>query len=196
MQRPRLVVAFVVLLFVGLTLAGTYYVRRCVFEQALRVVFKSEDEEQIAALVKCWPSPVNVEVDNNYTVLQWAVWEGKTELAKLCVEKGARLNRVAPPTPGCPWRMTPIQVAIYRRDLDVIESLIAHGADVNLTKGTTGSGPLLMAARHGDAQITGLLIAAGADVNVRDEDGRTPLALAEEKGCRDVVRLLRAHGAK
>lgn len=41
-----------------------------------------------------------------------------------------------------------------------------------------------------------MLLAAGADVNARNEDGDTPLSLAERAGATDTAALLRARGAK
>ena len=39
------------------------------------------------------------------------------------------------------------------------------------------------------------LIANGADVNAKDKDGKTPLKLAIEKDNKEIIILLRKHGA-
>jgi ankyrin repeat protein len=39
-----------------------------------------------------------------------------------------------------------------------------------------------------------LLLAHGADVNLRDTEGKTPLASAEEHGQNGIIALLRQHG--
>jgi uncharacterized protein len=44
--------------------------------------------------------------------------------------------------------------------------------------------------------VAELLIAKGADVNVKNQKGLTPLALADIMGRDDVVELLKKHGAK
>ncbi|MDL2344311.1 ankyrin repeat domain-containing protein [Deinococcus sp. MIMF12] len=49
-------------------------------------------------------------------------------------------------------------------------------------------------ARH--TRIVRLLLAAGADPNLADRDGVTPLAHAQRRGDRDMVRLLRAAGGR
>ena len=49
------------------------------------------------------------------------------------------------------------------------------------------------AAREGHKEVIELLIAKGADVNVKDDDGTTPLDMADDKETAD---LLRKHGGK
>jgi ankyrin repeat protein len=41
-----------------------------------------------------------------------------------------------------------------------------------------------------------LLISKGADVNVKDNNGLTPLWWAKDRGSEEIVDLLRKHGAR
>jgi ankyrin repeat protein len=49
------------------------------------------------------------------------------------------------------------------------------------------------AAEKGHKEIAELLIAAGADLNAKDDDGTTPLDMADDK---EIADLLRKHGGK
>lgn len=55
--------------------------------------------------------------------------------------------------------------------------------------------PLCYAVQHASAEAAALLIECGADVSVKDREGGTPLHYALVNGRKDVVSLLRKHGA-
>ena len=82
--------------------------------------------------------------------------------------------------------------------------LLTHGADAN-TKFTgtksedadlSGFTPLHIAAASNNAKVVTMLIEHGAEVNAETDDGTTPLAFAIEEDAQQVVKILRAHGAK
>ena len=50
--------------------------------------------------------------------------------------------------------------------------------------------------RSRDMEIIELLINHGADVNVQDNDGNTPLNHAEWRKHREIIVLLKKHGAR
>jgi ankyrin repeat protein len=45
-------------------------------------------------------------------------------------------------------------------------------------------------------KTAGVLLSHGADPNIKDKEGRTPLAIATEEGHKGLVELLKQHGAK
>ena len=61
------------------------------------------------------------------------------------------------------------------------------------TKDNRGKTSLHRAAEKGHKEIAELLIAAGADLNAKDDDGTTPLDMADDK---EIADLLRKHGGK
>jgi hemoglobin len=77
----------------------------------------------------------------------------------------------------------------------VAESLIRHGAEVNVHSGPIQGTPLHTAARGDNVVVAGVLISAGADIEARDIKGETPLRRA--LNCRQpgMIGLLLAHGA-
>ena len=76
---------------------------------------------------------------------------------------------------------TPLVCAVCHNRVEVVRSLIAAGANVNIVR--HGNAPLHFAALYNRREIAGILIASGADVNGRDRLGRTPIFYA----CNTVV---------
>ena len=52
------------------------------------------------------------------------------------------------------------------------------------------------AAELGRFEVVKLLLKRGADINPRDRSGMTALTLSQEKGHKEIVKLLKAHGAR
>ncbi|CAG0911362.1 unnamed protein product, partial [Cyprideis torosa] len=107
------------------------------------------------------------------------------ETAKLLLEYEAKVD--VKDSDGC----TPLLHATVSGRHSVVELLLAHGADPNITNiyDTTS----LHQARS--AETAELLIQKGAEVNAKDEDGRTPLFVATENNRHSVVEVLIANGA-
>ena len=78
-----------------------------------------------------------------------------------------------------------------RGHLDVVERLIATGADINYTRPGGGTSAVYVASQHGHLDVLVRLVAAGADVNIaRTDTGGTPLSIAAHNGHLGVVALL------
>ena len=93
---------------------------------------------------------------------------------------------------------TPLGIAASSGNKEMVEFLIAKGADINdrqrRWRGWRGETPLHCAVTGGHKEIVELLVAKGADINARDiVEGvyKTPLDLAEEKGHKEVADMLR-----
>ena len=89
---------------------------------------------------------------------------------------------------------TPLWYAADEGHKEIVELLIAKGADVNV-KNKGDVTPLYGAARSGRKEVAELLIAKGADVNARDDVGRIPLHIATGGDHKEIVELLIAKGA-
>jgi ankyrin repeat protein len=85
---------------------------------------------------------------------------------------------------------------------EVVELLIAHGAEVNakvdhiIFFDQSYFTPLHYAAQGGHKEVVEVLLAHGADVTAKSVKGKTPLKLAEEAGHQDIVDLLRQYMKK
>ncbi len=84
-----------------------------------------------------------------------------------------------------PW--TPLMVAAWRGNVDLIRLLLDHGANLYAVN-IEGHSALHMAAMRGGADAVRLLVRRGADVNVATLGGRMPLHLAAAHCNRNIVQ--------
>lgn len=99
----------------------------------------------------------------------------------------------------------PLHLAASRGDAEVVALLLEHGADPTRPSGRVSKQrtPLeWLVHTPGDtvgprqvSQVAKLLIEAGADVNIRTENGRTPLMSVAERGWTEPVKALLELGA-
>jgi ankyrin repeat protein len=90
---------------------------------------------------------------------------------------------------------TPLWTAVFAGHDGMVELLLKRGADAN-AKGLDGSTPLMAAAISGNVPLVRSLIRSHADVNAKDKSGNSPLKFARHENHAEVVRMLRAAGAK
>jgi len=100
--------------------------------------------------------------------------------------------RLVSQSPTCARLFT----AIKQRAVELVDSALKDGADIECPAGRLSSTPLMEASADGSLDIVKLLIKRGAAVNaVTDDFGLTPLTRAAAAGHADVVKYLIAHGA-
>jgi ankyrin repeat protein len=90
---------------------------------------------------------------------------------------------------------TPLQWAVYRRDVAEVERLLEAGADVSLAN-NYGATPMSLAAVTGDAAVIRLLLRAGADPDSPNAEGQTALMAVARTGNVEAAQLLVRAGAK
>ncbi|MGO4498419.1 ankyrin repeat domain-containing protein [Paenibacillus sp. 2RAB27] len=134
-----------------------------------------------------------VDESNGYTPLHYAA-ERSIDLVGSLLDAGAKVNVSAN-------GMTPLMQLSSKKQLGLVNKMLALGADPNLGRGA------LLAALHPFAnsglidesvQIVKNLIAHKADVNATNSDGETPLLAALSMTMpqsRQIVQLLLEHGA-
>ena len=111
--------------------------------------------------------------------------QGNSEVLKLLIEKGADVN--AKDGKG----KTSLIVAADRGNLEVAKLLVEKGADVSGARDSLGRTPLIVAAGQGNIEIVKLLLAEGADLYAKDNQAKTALDWASERGHASVVKLLK-----
>ncbi len=89
-------------------------------------------------------------------------------------------------------RITTLIAACALKHMDIVNLLLASGANVN-ARGNEGENALLAAV--GNAALVKLLLSHGADVNAKAADGTTPLLAAAIGTSVTTIKLLLSHGA-
>ncbi len=119
--------------------------------------------------------------------LMLACQAGKTDIVKLLLKHGARVNHQNKNG------QTPLIIAVQNGHKEIAQMLIEANADLNLAT-TEQVTALHWASSKGFAEIAELLLAHGAEVNSLTTDGWTALMLACQRGHLEVAQaLLDAH---
>ena len=153
-------------------------------------------------LVGCGPSAPDIDINS-------AAVTGDIETVKQHLAAGADVNG----WPDEGGQAPPLYWAAAEGHKEIVELLIANGADVNLRSGMvvkTKDGsegnkmaqeimnnrtPLDMAILNEHTEIAELLIAKGTDVNAKSNRGYTPLHEASKNEKTEILELLIAKGA-
>jgi ankyrin repeat protein len=147
--------------------------------------------EQVSSLIRNEPGLVNAFAVDGFQPLGLACFFGHAKVVELLLSNDAEVNS---PSKN-PQKVMPLHSAVARKDLEITQALLNHGAEVNARQGG-GFTPLHGAAQNGDPAIAELLLAHGAEVNARDNQDKTPLAFAQVEGHQNVVDLLLAQNGE
>lgn len=136
---------------------------------------------------------INERDQKGRTPLMYACMSQQPQAALLLIEKSADAKALDDK------RWTPLHiVARYLNEpgaVQVAQSLLDHGADVN-ARTADGVMPLMLAAATNDDDITRLLISRGAQLNAVTGRGSNALDIAYSKNAKDVAKILQDKGLK
>jgi ankyrin repeat protein len=143
--------------------------------------------EAVAGLLASGADP-NTADEEGWTALHAAAVFDHLPVVRLLLEAGAAVD------PRSADGFTPLLNGA-RASADVVDALLAAGADPNAHDERLGWRPLDRFADYGNVDGIRLVLAAGAEVDARDFAGATALMAAAENGEADCVALLLDHGA-
>ncbi|KAE8446566.1 hypothetical protein EG329_011898 [Mollisiaceae sp. DMI_Dod_QoI] len=167
-----------------------------------RELTKSELIERERELITTFKSllalgaPINRANGTSGTVLHGLLRTSRFDCVKLVLQAGAQIDDRENSRP----MSTPLQVAVAEGDMETIQLLLKHGADINAPAGAEFGRTALQeatSAQEPDPDIIDLLLLRGADANAppATRGGVTALQGAAIQGDFQTVRKLLARGA-
>ena len=112
---------------------------------------------------------INACTHTGLSLLQDATLNGKIVTARTLADVNAQ---------GGASQMTALHFAVHKKQKELVEILLAKGADPN-KRDSTGETPLHLAAFTGAPEIARLLVNAGADLQAQDNRKLTPWEVAQ-----------------
>ncbi|CAK1540490.1 unnamed protein product [Leptosia nina] len=122
------------------------------------------------------------------TALHYAAEQGHTEVVKLLLDSGSKLDLIAGDG------LTSLHVSVIKNNIETVKLLLSAGSQINY-KTHEKMTALHFAASRGYLEIVKLLINSGAYIEARDTNERTALYLASGRGHVDVIQYLIFSGA-
>ena len=159
-----------------------------------RIVLQSGREERVDATLYIGATLGGAVVILPETPLINAIWGYGTddvlgEVRKLLGE-GVDVNVLDKNTDS-----TALSEAVALGDLELVQTLLGAGADINM-RNSTGGTALMRLDEDGTAELVRVLIDAGAKINLKDEAGESALMVAASLEKADVLQALIDAGAK
>jgi ankyrin repeat protein len=129
---------------------------------------------------------VNICNSDDFTPLHVASMHGHTEILRLLLDAGARVN-VVTKTRG----VTPLHLACQNQQTQAAKFLLQSGDCDPDIQDSGGNTALHYACFTGNSRLVELILKHSPVLDLRNSSGKTPLDEAEEKMALTVIRLLR-----
>ena len=142
------------------------------------------NKEVIQLLVKNGADIHHKSEDNHWTLLHYAAKYNHAHLIDFLIESGIDVDSRS----RNGW--SALATASDNGDIETVEKLLNHKADIELPTINNKTTPLMAAAVNGHTKVVNRLIKAGADFERKNIDGHNPLWLAANKSHTKTVKAL------
>ena len=171
------------------------------FGYALIKAVEAGDLAAVNSLLENGADPDSTDLQG-WSALMAACSGGKSEIVKLLLDKGAKVNARTKGFPiflsangsAIPAGTTALMAAAYSGRPDIVAMLLEKQALVNAKRDDQWT-PLMAACSSTSGETVKMLLEAGANGDVVDESGYSPLTMAIINRNNGAVRLLRAQRA-
>jgi len=116
------------------------------------------------------PDIINQTNESGFSPLILACYRGNIDVANFLMDKVKDINYNS--SMG-----TALMAVVYKGDVKLAQELLAHKSDIN-TMDTSGTTPLIFAAKLGNIEMVKLLMKYKADKNLKDKQGNTAFEYA------------------
>ena len=149
-------------------------------------VAAANDNVEAAGILISHGAKIDVrDTVNNDTALIYGIRDGKFRVAEYLLKAGA--DHGLTDKRG----FAPLHIAVARKDAELVQCLLDHGAAINVRTQGDGRTPLVIAAAAGFAEMVEMLLSRGADPSIVDSGGKSPLERAVEchrSGVADILK--------
>jgi ankyrin repeat protein len=184
-------------------------------EQDLFSAIQDGHADKVRELISAHAELINARNEVGLSAVLFSVYNGKNEIAKLLIDRGARLDIFEAAATGTQDRVeqllhkdpnslnsfspdgwTPLHLAVFFGRVNIAHVLLSKGANINaVSKNEQRVTPLHSAlANPNNAAVAQLLIDCGADVTMKQSSGYTPLHYAAANGLESIVKNLVGRG--
>ena len=145
----------------------------------------------VKELLAANPALLNAYAPDGFHPLGLAAFFGNKATVEALLQAGADVNQQSRES----MKVSALHSAVAARRPDIVEMLLAKGANPNL-RAEGGVIVFHVAGATGQIEVAEMLLKRGGDINATDSSGKTPLAYAINNKQDATAAWLRAHGAR
>ena len=133
--------------------------------------------DRIKEILRATPQRVSEHAPDGFTPVALAAFFGQPHAVNALIAAGADVNAAA----RNPLKVQALHAAVAGRKLEIVKAVLDAGADPNAQQ-QAGFRPMHEAGTNANRALAELLLAHGADPSLTNDDGKSAIDFAREKG--------------